>query len=225
MDALQSLGQYGIELRDQHRQRLSVYYDLLIEWNARFNLTAITGRDEVYSKHFADSLMGLPYMCGRVCDVGAGAGFPSIPCAIVRGGPFVLLDSVAKKVAFLATVAQQLGLDEVTAVHIRAEDAGRGVMRQTFDTVTARAVAPLPTLLEYLVPLAKVGGRIVVYKTDAQAEMALAANAIARLGVRLAEVVPYTIQDAKRVLMVFDKVQPTAAAYPRGGNKPRIQPL
>lgn len=225
MNSIDQLQQYAICVDDRQQELLARYYDLLVQWNARFNLTAITQRDEVYAKHFADSLMGLPYMQGKVCDVGAGAGFPSIPCAIVRGGPFVLVDSVAKKVTFLQAVAAELGLQEVSALHLRAEEAGRGSLRATFDTVTARAVAPLPTLLEYMAPLATVGGRLVVYKTDWQAEMALAHNAIARLGLRLGDKREYTILGAKRALMVFDKVQPTPAAYPRLGNKPRTQPL
>ena len=178
-----------------------------------------------YAKHFADSLAGLRYMRGKVCDVGAGAGFPSLALAIADGGVHdVLLDSVGKKVTFQMAVIDELGLD-AEALHIRAEDAGKGPLRETFDVVTARAVAPTPTLLEYLAPLAKVGGRVVIYKTNVADELASAQNAVRLLGLRYAECFDYSIEGAERHILVFDKVAATKPIYPRGGNKPRTMPL
>jgi 16S rRNA (guanine527-N7)-methyltransferase len=226
MDFAKTLSAWGIDLSPTQIQQFETYYRLLVEWNARFNLTAVTARDEVYAKHFADSLAGLPYMVGSVCDVGAGAGFPSLALAIADPTHgYTLLDSVNKKITFQREVIAQLALLQVQALHVRAEDAGKGALRETFDTVTARAVAPIGTLLEYLCPLAKVGGRVVVYKTDAAEELALAKHAMQVLHLTLAETHPYHIDDAARCILVFVKTAPTPAAYPRGGNKPRTMPL
>ena len=226
MEFTDVIAQWGVTLTPAQLQMYARYLDLLLLWNERFNLTAITRPEEVYLKHFADSLAGLPFVRGRVCDVGAGAGLPSLALAIADAdSTFTLLDSVAKKVTFLDEVIRTLPLPHARAGHVRAEDAGPGPMRQTFDTVLARAVAPLPTLLEYLCPLAKVGGRVVVYKTNAEDELALAAHAIEVLGLRLADTLTYTIMGAARCILVFDKPVATPRQYPRGGNKPRTMPL
>ena len=226
MNFSQQLSQWGIELSPLQLSQYERYYRLLVEWNERFNLTAVTDRDEVYAKHFADSLAGLPYMQGAVCDVGAGAGFPSLALAIASPDVrYTLLDSVNKKVTFQQAVIDELPLANARALHVRAEDAGRGEMRASFDVVTARAVAPTPTLLEYLCPLAKVGGRVVVYKTDRGEEAQMGAKAAAILGLRLAGGHDYTLDGARRSILVYDKVSPTPKQYPRGGNKPRTMPL
>ena len=226
MNFSRQLTQWGIDLSPLQLSQYERYYELLVEWNQRFNLTAVTERDEVYAKHFADSLAGLAYMQGKVCDVGAGAGFPSLALAIASPEVhYTLLDAVGKKVTFLQTVIHELALANASAVHVRAEDAGRGEMRAAFDVVTARAVAPMPTLLEYLCPLAKVGGRVVVYKTNRDEEALLSANAAETLGLRLAGGHDYTLDGAKRSILVYDKVSPTPKQYPRGGNKPRTMPL
>ena len=207
-------------------KRLEQYYQLLLEWNAKFNLTAITDRDEVYTKHFADSLLGYKVVAGDICDVGAGAGFPSLPLAIMGvGDSYTLIDSVGKKVNFLTEVAEKLDLDNVKALHLRAEEAGRGDLRERFDTVTARAVAPTATLLEYLAPLAKVGGHVVLYKTDATLELETARPILHKLGLKEGSVTEYDLEGFRRAIVVFDKVKSTPKAYPRMGNKPRTQPL
>ena len=226
MDFTGQLSQWGISLTPDQLAQFDRYYALLVEWNERFNLTAVTDREEVYAKHFADSLAGLSFMQGSVCDVGAGAGFPSLALAIARSDVrYALLDSVGKKVTFQQAVIDGLGLSNAEAHHIRAEDAGRGAFRERFDVVTARAVAPIGTLLEYLAPLAKVGGRVVVYKTNEGEELRAAASAMHILGLRHVQSFDYTIEDAARCILVFDKIAPTRAAYPRGGNKPRTMPL
>ena len=225
MDFAKQCQTLGVELSPLAQEMLNAYYEMLVEWKNRFNLTAITDRDSVYQKHFADSLAGLRYLQGKVVDVGAGAGFPSIPCAIAGDADFTLIDSVNKKVGFLAAVAQQLGLSKVRAIHARAEEVGQGSMRESFDVATARAVAPLPTLLEYLAPLVKVGGKVVVYKTDAAKEQELAAHAAKVLHLDLVETYEYTIEDAARVVMVYAKTASCPKQYPRSGNKPRTLPL
>ena len=201
------------------------YYSLLVEWNEKFNLTAITEKETVYRKHFADSLYGAEWMQGAVCDIGAGAGFPSLPLAIVGAADsFTLVDSVGKKVNFLSHVATELGLDGVKTLHARAEEVGKGPLRESFDTVTARAVAALPTLLEYLAPLAKIGGHVVVYKTDEQ-EIQQASKAAKLFGLELIQTQPYEIEGAKRCLFIYRKVVKTPTKYPRMGNKPRLEPI
>lgn len=226
MDFVRQLSEWGFVPTETQLERFERYYALLTEWNERFNLTAVTERDAVYQKHFADSLAGLRYMRGKVCDVGAGAGFPSLPLAIAANDvEFTLLDSVNKKVTFQTAVIEDLGLRNAKAVHIRAEDAGKGAYRGAFDVVTARAVAPIATLLEYLSPLAKTGGRVVVYKTNAEEEAASGRKAAELLHLTLVETFDYTIEDAARCLLVYEKTAATPSQYPRGGNKPRTAPL
>ncbi len=204
-----------------------VYYKELIEWNAKFNLTAITEKEDVIVKHFADSLEGAKYFSGKVCDVGSGAGFPSIPVAIINPKlEFVLLDSVNKKVGFLNHISQVLSV-KAKALHIRAEDASLKY-REYFDTVTARAVAPMRTLAEYMLPLLKVGGRAVVYKgSEADEEINESRTAIAILGGDIEKIIKYNLLDTdnKRSLIIIKKVRHTPKEYPRTGNKPRIDPL
>ena len=215
-----------LNLTKEQQDTFEKYYQLLLEWNAKFNLTAITEREEVYIKHFADSLLGWQVFRGSVCDVGAGAGFPSLPLAIAGvAHDYVLLDSVGKKVNFLEEAAFRLGLDNVKAYHLRAEEAGRGDFREEFDTVTARAVAPTNTLLEYLAPLARVGGRVVLYKTDAKMEIATAQPILHKLGLKVESEEEYDLDGFRRAIVVFAKVKSTPKAYPRMGNKPRTQPL
>lgn len=204
-----------------------LYYEELIAWNNKFNLTAITDKEEVIIKHFADSLEGLAYAKGRVCDVGSGAGFPGVPFALADSSlEIVLIDSVAKKVKFLREIIGIFNLN-ATAEHIRAEDAAHTKYREAFDTVTARALAPLPTLLEYLLPLLKVGGNAIIYKANANEEIARAKNALGQLGGKIELIKEYSLfdSDIKRSLIIVKKSGTTPAHFPRHGNKPRIKPL
>ncbi len=219
------LSPFDITVGDTQKEKLDAFYSLLIEWNEKMNLTAITDYNDVTVKHFADSIIGLPYMKGRVCDVGAGAGFPSIPLAVMGVDSLVLADSLAKRISFLNEVIDKLDLS-CTALHIRAEDMGRGEYRESFDTVTARAVAHTQTLVEYLLPLVKVGGRAVLYKSgDVDEELQSSEFAIARLGGKIEKVVRYELCGMERTLVIISKISSTPKAYPRSGNKPRTQPL
>ncbi|MEG2014490.1 MAG: 16S rRNA (guanine(527)-N(7))-methyltransferase RsmG, partial [Clostridia bacterium] len=214
-------------LTDAQLMKLDAFYDLLIEWNKKFNLTTICERAEVDEKHFLDSLIGVDFFAqnSTVCDVGAGAGFPSIPLAIVRKDlNFTLIDSLNKRVGFLQCVIDTLQLSNVTAIHARAEDFATS-NREKFDVVCARAVAPLNILLEYTAPLCKVGGKIVLYKTDKE-ELTLATVAISKLRVTLQSINAFSLPTAgERRIMVFEKVATSPKQYPRGGNKPRLFPL
>lgn len=220
------LSPYNIALSEESLGKLDSFYELLIEWNKVMNLTAITERDEVTVKHFADSLIGLKYMSGSVCDVGAGAGFPSIPLIIANPSlKFTLIDSLAKRINFLNNVREKLGLS-YTTLHMRAEDAGSKELRESFDTVTARAVASLSTLVEYLLPLVKVGGSAVIYKaSDTEEEIKEAQKAITLLGGKLKSVDKYFFEGQGRSIIVIDKVAVTPKKYPRSGNKPRLNPI
>lgn len=218
-------------LTEENKQKalkdFSVYYDELIIWNKKFNLTAITEREEVAIKHFADSLEGLPYFVGRVLDVGSGAGFPSVPIAMLNDTlTLTLIDSVNKKVNFLKHIIEKLSLKAI-ALHIRAEDLARTKHRESFDTVTARALAPLSTLVEYLLPQVKVGGIAVIYKGEATAELNQAKTAIATLGGKIEQIKKYRLprMDNERTLILIRKIVPTPNEYPRSGNKPRMSPL
>lgn len=216
---------FKIELTKSQLDKFEAYYNLLIEWNSKINLTAITEYNEVLVKHFADSLIGLPFFKGKVCDVGAGAGFPSVPLSIGGVDDILLLDSLEKRIRFLETVKSELGLNYKT-IHSRAEDAGRGNLRESFDTVTARAVANTSTLVEYLLPLVKVGGQAVIYKGgDIDDELKQAEYAISVLGGKVKEVIKYTFEGLSRSLLIISKVKNTPKAYPRVGNKPKSNPL
>lgn len=203
------------------------YYELLIDWNTRMNLTAITAPEDVVKKHFADSLAALPFLPegARVADVGTGAGFPGIPLLIVRPDlKLTLVDSLQKRVGFLQTVLQTLDL-KAKCVHARAEDFGRDpVYRAGFDRTVSRAVASLPVLLELTVPLLKVGGKSICYKGDATEELALSKNARKRLHTDV-ETVPVPSDYGMRSLIICTKNAPTPSQYPRKAGLPSKNPL
>ncbi len=203
------------------------YYELLIDWNTRMNLTAITEPDEVVSKHFIDSLAAMPYLADgtKAADVGTGAGFPSIPLLIMRPDlRLTLVDSLQKRVTFLNEVCKTLGL-RAECVHARAEDFGRDPNRRaSFDAVLSRAVASLPTLLELTVPLLRVGGKAYCYKGDVGEELKSAKSALHLLHCS-AEVVPVEADYGARTLVICTKNAPTPAAYPRKAGMPSKKPL
>lgn len=203
------------------------YYRLLTEWNEKFNLTAITERNAVYVKHFADSLLG-EYLVpenATLLDIGAGAGFPSLPIKIVREDvTLTMVDSLKKRVNFLSCLIDELKLDKTTALHARAEDLN---CRGSYDCVVARAVAPLNTLCEYCLPFVKTGGIFIAYKAgDCEEETAAAKNAVKILGGDKADIIKRRLDDdTVRSLVVIGKVTDSPAKYPRGKNLPRKSPL
>ena len=221
---------------DKHMEKFELYYSLLVEWNQRFNLTAITERDEVFARHFEDSLAAADYIKegAYVCDIGSGAGFPGLPLKIVRPDlNVVLFDSVNKKIAFLNEVISRLGLSGIEAVHSRAEDAAAlNRYRERFGVAVCRAVAPLPVLCEYALPLIKVGGNFIAYKTEAavETETASVQNALKILNGKITDVIPYSLKEKnggeiKLALIIIEKTALCPLKYPRGGNKPRLNPL
>ena len=225
MRAQDIFAKYGYSLDQAQLQQFSNYYRYLVECNEKFNLTAITEESEVYAKHFVDSLLGesLIKRGARVVDVGAGAGFPSVPLKVLRSDIDVtMVDSLAKRVNFLKEVGALLNI-ELNACHDRAEDFAKK-SRERYDVAVARAVAPLNVLLEYLAPLVRVGGKVLAYKTD-ESEVGASQNASKTLGLKLNAAHHFTLEGASRCVLEFDKVKNTPSQYPRGQNKPRKNPL
>ena len=207
--------------------RFELYQRLLLEWNEKMNLTAITDPVEVARKHFADSLAALPYLQPgtKVIDVGTGAGFPGVPLLILRPElQLTLADSLQKRLTFLDTLLRELGL-HAQLVHGRAEDLGQNrLYREQFDAALSRAVAGLPVLLELTTPFVKVGGAAIAYKGDAAEELEKAKSAAFLLHVQLRQV-ELASDLGKRCLIFADKKAPTPKAYPRKAGTPNKKPL
>lgn len=209
--------------------KFSLYYDKLIEWNSKFNLTAITQPEEVQTKHFIDSILpnDLLGKSENICDIGCGAGFPSIPLAILNPDKkFTLVDSVNKKISFINHIIEILELQNVTAIHSRVEDFARDNF-QKFDACVARALASMPTLAEYTLPLIKKDGFLLAYKgINYQEELKQCSKILDILKGKLKEVKQYDLTDEeKRYVIVIQKIGDCPKKYPRNGNKPRLQPI
>lgn len=214
-------------LTEEACDKFVAYYDLLVDWNTRMNLTAITEPADVVKKHFFDSLAALPFLFdgSRVADVGTGAGFPAIPLLIMNPSlKITLVDSLQKRITFLEEVLKTLRLS-ADCVHARAEDFGRDPkFRGSFDATVSRAVAPLPVLLELTVPLLKVGGKAYCYKGDVTEELAAAKGALHLLH-GSAETVPLASDYGARSLVICTKNAPTPSAYPRKAGMLSKKPL
>jgi len=226
----------GIELTPQQCEQFQVYYQELIDWNRRLNLTAITDYEEVQVKHFLDSLtvvlaLKRPLNKGiRLIDVGTGAGIPGIPLKILLPDiRLVLLDATKKKAKFLEYITERLDLKDVEIVVGRAEEiAHRFEYRQQFDLVLSRAVAGLPALVELTLPFCAVGGRFIAQKKgNIEAEVQSAKQAISLLGGKLADVKRIDLPefDDRRWLVVIDKIGVTPPQYPRRPGIPAKRPL
>ena len=218
----------GISLNSQQLNSFEKYYQLLVHYNSMFNLTAITEREEVYKKHFVDSVINVDKLVGKkLIDIGSGGGFPALPIKIMRPDIEVtLVEATGKKCEFLKTVANELGLNGVTVINGRAEDlAKNSLYRENYDLCTARAVARLNTLCEYCMPFVKVGGYFVSFKGNAKEEILEATNAVKTLGGELENAVEYKLDGAERTLVYIKKTANTPSKYPRGNGKERKSPL
>jgi 16S rRNA (guanine527-N7)-methyltransferase len=210
------------------------YKELLKEWNQKINITAIENDDDIYLKHFIDSILLLESATidekKRIIDVGTGGGFPGLPLKIVNNNYNVtLLDSLRKRIDFLSVVIDKLGLKDVSLIHGRAEDFGRDPMyREKYDICVSRAVAPLNVLCEYCLPFVKVGGYFAAYKSENISEEILNSDsAVYKLGGKIKNIIEKSLPGTEivRKIVIIEKIQPTGKAYPRKAGKPSKEPL
>lgn len=224
----------GIDLDEDKIEKFRIYKDLLKEWNNKINITAITEDKEIIIKHFLDSIT--PYILGlfkgekKVIDIGTGGGFPGLPLKIINQDLDVtLMDSLNKRIRFLQEVLDSLELDKIEAVHGRAEEVSRTKeYREVYDICISRAVASLDTLCEYCIPFVKPGGYFISMKgPDIDEELNQARNSIKILGGELVDKKIITIPESniKHSLLVIKKTRETPTKYPRGGGKPKKNPL
>ena len=231
---LKDLEELNISLSEKQLIQFMSYYELLIEWNQVMNLTAITDFDEVMKKHFIDSLsLVKAYDVSKtvsLIDIGTGAGFPGIPLKIAFPDLDVtLLDSLNKRVNFLNTVIDELGLEKIHAIHGRAEDfAKKGKLREQYDICVSRAVANLSTLSEYCLPYVKIGGYFISYKSEKiEEEKKDAEHAISVLGGKIENQIAFMIpnSDIYRNLFIVRKEKETPAKDPRKAGTAAKEPL
>jgi 16S rRNA (guanine527-N7)-methyltransferase len=229
-----ALEQFGIRLDNHHLDALRRYEEMLVAWSAVHNLTAIHEPDDIRIRHFLDSLSCVLALRGtrpgRLVDVGVGAGFPGLVLKILYPSmPITLVESVSKKMEFCRLVVAELGLEQVTFLTARAEEIGRmPEHRAAYDWAVARAVAVMPVLVEYLLPLARLGGKMLAMKGEnAPAETRSAESASHLLGGRLNQLIPVTLPGVteQRYLVIFDKCAATPDAYPRRTGIPSKRPL
>lgn len=221
---------HDIYLTKDQEKMFEKYFSMLIETNKVLNLTAITEEDDVVVKHFLDSVLPHDFFDkgASVVDVGSGAGFPALPMKILRQDLNVtMVDSLNKRVNFLNEVINKLNLQNTTAIHSRAEDFAMK-NREKFDVAVARAVAGLSTLVEYLLPLIKVGGCAIVYKSaKLEEELRDAKKAIEILGGKVEKIENYKIEEADLVrnILIIRKINKTPPKFPRDKNKPKLSPI
>ena len=228
------LAEQNINLTDQQKAQFERYFELLVEWNQKINLTAITEKEEVYLKHFYDSIA--PILQGlienqeiKLLDIGAGAGFPSLPMKILYPQLDVtIIDSLNKRINFLQLLAEELNLEGVHFYHGRAEDfAQEKKFRAQFDIVTARAVARMQVLSELTIPFLKVGGKLLALKaSNAPEELTEAKNALNLLFSKVEDNISYTLPNGDpRYITVVEKKKETPNKYPRKAGMPNKRPL
>ncbi|ANQ63141.1 16S rRNA (guanine(527)-N(7))-methyltransferase RsmG [Staphylococcus equorum] len=227
------LSTQGIELSEEQQRKFQTYYQMLVEWNEKINLTSITEEHEVYLKHFYDSIAPSFYTDLTkeltICDIGAGAGFPSIPLKIIYPNLKVtIVDSLNKRIKFLNQLAEALDLENVNFVHDRAETFGKGYYRESYDIVTARAVARLSVLSELCLPLVKKGGQFIALKSSkGEEELEEARFGLGILGGKVRETISYELPEeaGERQMILIDKRSQTPKKYPRKPGTPNKSPL
>lgn len=230
---LSAVKNFKIELSDEQLNQLESYYKLLVSWNERMNLTAITEPKDVAIKHFADSLSVLSFVDvpngASVIDVGTGAGFPGLVLKIARPDiKLTLLDSLKKRLTFLEDVLNNLGLD-AQLIHSRAEEGGQSIdLRECYDFAVSRAVAQLNVLCEYCLPYVRLSGSFIAFKGgESDEEIKNASKAIQTLGGKKTDVYKFDLPEnsGSRTLVIIEKVQPTPDKYPRQNGKIKAKPL
>lgn len=217
------------DLIKKNQKQFDIYYQELVSYNDKVNLTAITERNDVFTKHFLDSIFAVDAIPANanLVDVGTGAGFPSLPLKIVRPDlNITMVDSLNKRINFLNLICSKLKIKS-NNVHSRAEDFAMK-NREKFDVAVARAVAKLNTLLEYLLPLVKVGGLVIAYKgSNIGEEFESAQNALEILGGKVLKSIRFDLPNGygERNIIIIEKIKPTPKEYPRGKNLPKTNPI
>ncbi len=226
------LEKINIEINKEQIKSFYNYMNILLEWNNKINLTAITEQNDVILKHFIDSLSISSYIEENetVADIGTGAGFPGIPLAIIKKqNKFTLVDSLNKRINFLEEIKEKLNLQNVTTLHMRAEEFGRDKLyREKYDVAVSRAVANLSILVEYLLPTIKIGGRIICMKgSQIEEELKESSFAIKQLGgsVKFKKEFNLAGTDIKRNIIIIQKIKDTPKKYPRKAGIPEKKPL
>ncbi|WP_147535994.1 16S rRNA (guanine(527)-N(7))-methyltransferase RsmG [Bacillus marasmi] len=228
------LAEKGIALSPHQLEQYNQYYQTLVEWNEKMNLTAITDQPSVYLKHFFDSISAAFYFDFnkplKICDVGAGAGFPSIPIKIAFPHINVtIVDSLNKRISFLENLANELNLEGVQFIHDRAETFGQNLAyREQFDVVMARAVARLSVLTELCLPLVKVGGTFLAMKAQsAEEELTAGKKAITIMGGKVEQIHSFLLplEESDRNIIIINKVKSTPKKYPRKPGTPNKSPV
>lgn len=220
--------EYGYKISEEKEDKFRLFSSLLVEWNKKFNLTAVTDPEGISVKHFLDSVIPLFHIDlkenTKIIDIGTGAGFPGLPLKIMREDlDFTFLDSLNKRITFLKEVSRELDLNKVEFLHARAEDAGRDKnYREKYDYAVSRAVASLKVLSEYSLPFLKVGGFFYAFKAfDIEDEVDDAKCMIGELGGKIREIkevkIPYS--DITRKIVFIEKVKETSKQFPRRSNK------
>jgi 16S rRNA (guanine527-N7)-methyltransferase len=235
---IEGAGKLGIEFNARQVKQFELYYQELIEWNRRVNLTAITDYSSVQVKHFLDSLTVTLALSAeeltnpdfKIADIGTGAGFPGVPLKILFPQPrLVLLEPTTKKITFLQHIVSKLELENVEVLNGRAEEAAHlPLYREQFALVLSRAVALLPTLVELTLPFCRVGGRFIAQKKgEVEQEVNRAKEAIAVLGGKLDQIKKIELDEFNdaRYLVIIDKIRPTPGKYPRRPGLPRRRPI
>ena len=226
------LQEINIEITEEEVNKFYNYMNLLLEWNEKINLTAITEQEDIILKHFVDSLTiyKLIEENKSIIDIGTGAGFPGIPLAILKNkNKFTLVDSLNKRINFLNEIKESLSLENITNIHARAEEFGQNKKyREKFDIAVSRAVANLSILVEYLLPVVKLGGKVICMKgSNVEDELKEAEYAISTLGgkVVLKDEFYLPQSDIKRNIIVIEKIKNTPSKYPRKAGTPSKEPL
>ena len=233
MNLIEEARKLDIEVSEKANENLEKYAEMMLRYNEVMNLTAITEPDEIREKHFLDSITLL--LSGKITenctliDIGAGAGFPSIPVKLVREDiKLTMLDSLSKRIGFLNDVIKEIGINDARAIHSRAEDAGKDKnLREKFDVATARAVADMAVLAEYALPFVKVGGYFVAMKgTAPKEELEGAKKAIREMGGEMESVKEVILPSGiKHSLAIVRKVIETPSKYPRKAGTPSKKPI
>lgn len=222
----------NIQLEEKQINQFYTYMNLLLQWNEKINLTAITDPNEIILKHFIDSMTIMSYLekNKNIVDVGTGGGFPGIPVKIVNEKiNMTLLDSLNKRINVLKEIINTLNLDNISAIHARVEEFGQNKEnREKFDIATSRAVAKLNILSEYMLPLVKVGGKCICMKgPDIEVEIEESKKAIELLGGKIDEIKKFTLPESnlERTIIVISKIKHTANKYPRKPGMPAKEPI